>query len=101
MLAFEIEDCEFQVGNVAIAGDICLCIEGDGADFHLTHCFVDKKPAEKWLSKRMAVWIASDLKAKGRNSRVIAAYAERAVAAQDEHAANRADARREQLRLAA
>ncbi|PZR93468.1 MAG: hypothetical protein DI537_10120 [Stutzerimonas stutzeri] len=101
MLAFEIEDCEFQFGDVSIAGDICLCLEGDGSEFTLTHCFVDNKPAESWLFERMATWIELDLKNRGEKSRVRIGFAERAAAARGEGAANLADHLRELHRLAA
>ncbi|MFC5505445.1 hypothetical protein [Bosea massiliensis] len=101
MLAFEIEDSEFQFGAVSIGGDICLCIEGDGSKFELTHCFVENQPADAWLKERMASWIADDIRTLGPRSRVLLAYEERVISARDERAANLSDHRREQQRMAA
>lgn len=101
MLEFEISDCEFQFGKIAIGGDICLCIEGNGTTFRLTHCWVENQPADAWLKERMACWIADDLRTMGQRSRVLLAYEERVISARDEHAANLSDHRREQQRLAA
>lgn len=101
MLEFEIADCEFQFGSVAIGGDICLCIEGNGTEFRLTHCFVENQPSEAWLKERMAAWIADELRTMGRHSRILRAYEDRLIAARSDRAANLADHRRDQQRMAA
>lgn len=99
MLAFEISDTEFQFGPVSLGADICLSIEGDGSEFQLTHCFVENKPAEPWVTERMRAWIRKDLAQPGLHSRVRRAFLEREIAARDEASANYSDHLRHERRL--
>lgn len=71
--AFEIEDCELNVGPVALGADWCLAIEGDGHDFEITHVFIDGKRADEWEASLAKRWFDGDL-ATGKLSRVRKAY---------------------------